>query len=135
MFPVSTNLIGMSLGFPDVCKMPTPAGPVPVPLPNISMTSTANPSSASANVLCRGGMTMTMKSNTLLSNGDEAGTLGGLISQRIMGQSYYAAGSFTIFVNSMPSARWLAPTTQNAMPPNAMGAQLVPSQIFVFNAC
>ena len=135
MFPVSTNLIGMSLGFPDVCKMPTPAGPVPVPLPNISMTTTCNPSTASANVLCRGGLTMTMKSETLLSNGDEAGTLGGMVSNRIMGATRYTTASFTIFTNSMPTARWLGTTMQNAMPPNAVGAQLVPSQIFVINAC
>ena len=78
---------------------------------------------------------MTMKSETLLSNGDEAGTLGGLISQRIMGAARYSTASFTIFTNSMPTGRWLGTTMQNAMPPNAVGAQLVPSQIFVFNAC
>ena len=30
---------GMSIVFPDVCKTPTPGGPVPTPYPNIGMVS------------------------------------------------------------------------------------------------
>ncbi len=30
---------GKSIAFPDVCKTPTPGGPVPIPYPNIAMSS------------------------------------------------------------------------------------------------
>ena len=30
---------GMSIVFPDVCKTPTPGGPVPIPYPNIGKAS------------------------------------------------------------------------------------------------
>ena len=30
---------GMTIAFPDVCKTPTPGGPVPIPYPNISKSS------------------------------------------------------------------------------------------------
>ena len=29
---------GMSMVFPDVCKTPSPGGPVPIPYPNIAMS-------------------------------------------------------------------------------------------------
>ena len=32
---------GMSIVFPDVCKTPTPGGPVPIPYPNIAKTALA----------------------------------------------------------------------------------------------
>ncbi len=76
-----------------------------------------------------------MKSEAMLSNGDEAGPLGGVVSNRIMGGTRYTTASFTIFSQAMPTTRWLSTTMQNAMPPNAVGAQLVPSQIFVIHAC
>jgi hypothetical protein len=34
MFPASTKRSGVTFSFPDVCKTPTPGGPVPVPYPN-----------------------------------------------------------------------------------------------------
>ncbi len=30
---------GLAVAFPDVCKTPTPGGPVPIPYPNIAMSS------------------------------------------------------------------------------------------------
>ena len=30
---------GMSPVFPDVCKTPSPGGPIPIPYPNIGMSS------------------------------------------------------------------------------------------------
>ena len=30
---------GMTIAFPDVCKTPTPGGPVPIPYPNIQLQS------------------------------------------------------------------------------------------------
>jgi carboxyl-terminal processing protease len=50
MLPASNRGPGMSLGFPDVCLTPSPAGPVPVPYPNIAMNAQAAPFSASVKV-------------------------------------------------------------------------------------
>ena len=33
---------GTTIAFPDVCKTPTPGGPVPIPYPNIGMSSTTS---------------------------------------------------------------------------------------------
>ena len=34
---------GVTIAFPDVCKTPSPAGPIPIPYPNIAKSSdTAN---------------------------------------------------------------------------------------------
>ena len=30
---------GVSIAFPDVCKTPSPAGPIPIPYPNIAKSS------------------------------------------------------------------------------------------------
>ena len=39
----NSQMMGMDMGFPDVCLTPTPAGPVPIPYPNIGMGPTAIP--------------------------------------------------------------------------------------------
>jgi len=41
MVPASTKPGNAILAFPDVCKTPTPGGPVPVPYPNQAMTGQA----------------------------------------------------------------------------------------------
>ncbi len=33
---------GQSIAFPDVCKTPSPGGPIPLPYPNIAMSSDAD---------------------------------------------------------------------------------------------
>jgi hypothetical protein len=38
MYPASTKQGAAVLAFPDVCKTPTPAGPIPVPYPNAQAT-------------------------------------------------------------------------------------------------
>ncbi len=30
---------GVATAFPDVCKTPSPAGPVPIPYPNVAMSA------------------------------------------------------------------------------------------------
>ena len=39
MFPASTKGGGAVLAFPDVCKTPSPAGPIPIAYPNVAMAS------------------------------------------------------------------------------------------------
>jgi len=40
------QLGGMNFGFPDVCKTPSPVGPIPIPYPNMATGMTANPATA-----------------------------------------------------------------------------------------
>jgi hypothetical protein len=69
---------GMSIAFPDVCKVPTPAGPIPIPFPNIARAS--DTSEGPDSVTCDGKMPMVKGAKYSKSMGDEAGTAGGVIS-------------------------------------------------------
>lgn len=74
---------GISIVFPDVCKTPTPGGPVPIPYPNIGKSSdtTKGPKS----VLTDGEMPMVKEAQYSRSTGDEAGTAKGVMSSDQMG--------------------------------------------------
>ncbi len=69
---------GMSLVFPDVCKTPTPGGPVPIPYPNTGMAS--DTSAGPTTVECDGKMPMVKGSKYSKTSGDEPGTVGGVVS-------------------------------------------------------
>lgn len=69
---------GQSIVFPDVCKTPTPAGPVPIPYPNIAKSS--DTSAGPTTVKCDGKMPMVKGAKYSKSMGDEAGSAGGIIS-------------------------------------------------------
>ena len=62
---------GMSPIFPDVCKTPTPAGPVPIPYPNVGKAS--DTSGGPSTVKTDGEMPMTKGAKYRMSSGDEAG--------------------------------------------------------------
>lgn len=85
IFGIATRQGGTTQAFPDTCKVPTPGGPVPSPFPNIAMLNQANPGTCSNKVKIGNqpsgidGMQITM------SSGDEAGTVGGVISNMIKG--------------------------------------------------
>jgi hypothetical protein len=69
---------GMSIVFPDVCKTPSPAGPIPIPYPNISKAS--DTSNGPSTVKCDEKMPMVKGATYSKSMGDEAGTVGGVVS-------------------------------------------------------
>lgn len=85
IFGIATKKGGTSQAFPDTCKVPTPGGPVPTPFPNVAMLNQLNPGTCTTKVKIENqpvgidGMMITM------SSGDEAGTLGGVISNMIKG--------------------------------------------------
>jgi len=85
---------GQSPIFPDVCKTPTPAGPVPIPYPNIGMSS--NTSSGPTTVKCDGQMPMTKDAKYMMSTGDEAGSAMGVMSSKIKGACEYMLYSFDV---------------------------------------
>lgn len=122
---------GTCMGFPDVCLTPTPAGPVPIPYPNIAMS--ANCPNPTFNILMECAPTLNTMSSIAMSNGNEAGTAGGVASHMIDGQTEFLVGSMTVMVDGMPLQRMTSMTGQNCMVKslNAPGACLVPSQFCV----
>jgi hypothetical protein len=87
---------GVTIAFPDVCKTPTPAGPVPVPYPNIARSS--DTAKGTKKVKCDGNPTCVKDSNFRMSTGDEAGTAGGgIVSGKIKGKAEFINFSFDVF--------------------------------------
>ncbi|MEW5723555.1 MAG: DUF4150 domain-containing protein [Thermodesulfobacteriota bacterium] len=123
---------GMDLGFPDCCNTPLAAGvPVPIPYPNIAMSATSAP--AAYNVLFDCMPVLNQMSEGLVSLGDQAGVMGGLVDVMIGGEAAYLVGCFTIIIGGAPAQRLTSVTGQNAlgMMPNGPGMCLCPSQVTV----
>ncbi len=85
---------GMSMAFPDVCKTPSPAGPIPIPYPNIGQAS--DTSQGPTTVKTDGEMPMVKGAKYMKSSGDEAGTAGGVMSSVNMGECEFMLYSFDV---------------------------------------
>src|SRR4026208_1028619 len=66
---------GVTIAFPDVCKTPSPGGPVPIPYPKIAKSS--DTAKGSKKGLVEGNPVRPKEGNFSTSTGDEAGTAGG----------------------------------------------------------
>jgi hypothetical protein len=115
---------GQCLAMPDVCQVPSPAGPVPTPFPNIGMPPMGD--SPTSKVLVSGMPALTKASKIPLTNGDQAGTAGGVVSGKVMGEVEFIAGSAKVKFEGQAAIRLSTPTKQNAG--NALGAVVAPSQ-------
>jgi len=123
--PASCKKGGMAMAFPDVCKTPAPpAPPVPIPYPNIAQIAQASKESKKVKICGKGGCTI--KTQVPRSNGDEAGTIGGMVSSCNMGKLEYVKGSSKVKYEGKKATFVSAPTKQNKG--NAVGAQVAPSQ-------
>ncbi|MCX7712069.1 MAG: DUF4150 domain-containing protein [Chthoniobacterales bacterium] len=134
MFPASTNSPqGICQAIPDVCKTPTPAGPVPVPYPNIAMLNQCNPSTLAQTVKICGFKAATVLTQTTMSNGDQAGTLGGVVSNTIMGPCQFKLGSMTVKIEGASAAYQGSIVAHNnvSTPNMPAGTQVAPSQTMV----
>jgi hypothetical protein len=85
---------GVSAVFPDVCKTPTPGGPVPVPYPNVGKA--ADTAKGPKDVVVDGCMPMVKGAVYSASSGDEAGTLGGVVSGTNRGVCEFMMFSFDV---------------------------------------
>jgi len=86
---------GQSPVFPDVCKTPSPGGPVPIPYPNLGKSSDS--SKGPKKVKCDGEMPMVKSAQYRMSTGDEAGTAGGgVLSNSTKGPSEFLLYSFDV---------------------------------------
>ena len=87
--------IGISTAtIPDVCKTPSPGGPVPIPYPNIATQSTLK--GGTTTVKAKGQMIAVKGSQYASSNGDEAGTAGGVKSGVNMKATDWITYSFDV---------------------------------------
>jgi hypothetical protein len=121
----NTQMMGMDMGFPDVCM--TPPGPVPVPYPNIAAGPMGVP--AAYNVLFMFAPAHNLSTKVVMTNGDNAGVATGVASGSVMGPSRHLTGAFTCLVGGLPATRVTSVALQNRT--NCPGVRLVPSQVKV----
>jgi|JI8StandDraft_1071087.scaffolds.fasta_scaffold89602_1 hypothetical protein len=97
---------GISIAtIPDVCKTPAPGGPVPIPYPNISMATMLT--KGSTTVKADGGMMIATKGSEFsMSNGDNAGVAGGVVSSTFMKESTWILYSFDVKIDGANACRF-----------------------------
>ena len=66
-----------------------------------------------------------MKTEPVMTNGDNAGVATGVASGTVMGPARTVTAAFTVLVGGMPLSRLTSITVQNST--NAPGAKIVPS--------
>ncbi len=108
---------GQSLVMPDVCKTPTPGGPVPIPYPNVGRS--ADVSKGPKTVTIRGNMPMVKGAQYQVSSGDEAGTVGGVVSSSTKGPCEFMNYSFDVKIEGKNVCRLGDPLFHNKK--NTMG--------------
>lgn len=96
--------IGISAAtIPNVCKTPSPGGPIPVPYPNIAKQSSLQ--SGTTTVKAEGQMIAVKGSQYASSNGDEAGTAGGVKSGVNMKATDWITYSFDVKMDGQNACR------------------------------
>lgn len=119
------------MAVPDTCN--TPAGPamVPVPYPNIGQVNTAK--KTVPEVLIQNKEAVVVGSELPSSNGDEAGTGGGLVSGTHGDKVAVKTGSGKVRLAGKQAGMLTSTTAQNGTNANApAGKQIAPSQTKVF---
>ncbi len=97
---------------PDVCKTPSPGGPVPIPYVNVARDGDLAKGSKSVSI--EGNPAALKDSNLSTSSGDEPGTAGGgLISSKTKGKMTWASASIDVKFEGKGVIRFLEPTQHN----------------------
>ena len=119
------------MGMPDVCLTPAPpAPPIPVPYPNMGMVAQAM--KTSLKVKLSGMVAVVEMSEIPMSQGDEAGTNGGVVSGQNMAKIVFNKGSMKVLVEGKGCAYLTAMTGHNGASANMpAGVQIAPSQVKV----
>lgn len=111
---------GTAIAGPDVCKTPTPSGPVPLPYFNTALSRQLRRGSKS--VRADGQPAMLKSSDISRSTGDEPGTLGGVISGKSGGKGLPRSYSLDVKFEGQPVVRFTDLLAQNAgAAPNTAG--------------
>lgn len=89
------STVGLSTAtLPDVCKTPSPAGPIPIPYPNVADQSSLDKGTKS--VKAKGNMVAIKGSEYSMSMGDEPGTVGGVTSNTFKKETSWITYSFDV---------------------------------------
>jgi hypothetical protein len=97
---------------PDVCKTPTPGGPVPMPYPNISQASSLSDGTTTVKV-DGGNMAAIKGSKFSMSSGDEPGSIGGIKSNTFKQASTWLLYSFDVKLDGQNACRFSDKKFQN----------------------
>ena len=129
--PASCKCGGQCFAMPDVCLTPAPPGPpVPVPYPNIGMVPMAVKTSTKVKIT---GMFAVIETSEIpMSQGDEAGVNGGVVSGQNMAKIVYNQGSSVVSIEGKGAAFLTSMTGHNGANANMpAGNQIAPSQAVV----
>lgn len=97
---------------PDVCKTPSPGGPVPLPYPNVSLSSSL--AKGTTTVKADGGNMIANKGSEFsMSQGDEPGTVGGVKSSTFKKESTWITYSFDVKMEGKNACRLTDKKFQN----------------------
>lgn len=122
---------GIAVAFPDVCKTPSPAGPIPVPYPNVSKS--ADLSKGTKTIQIEGAAIMIRGSEFSTSTGDEPGSLGGVISGKTKGKAVPISYSFDVKFEGKLVVRnfdLVISNDMNTPPTPIIQKQVLPTQLF-----
>lgn len=126
-FPGASKGGGMNIGFPDVCKVPAPPAPfVPTPFPNMAQVRNSSGTKAKVKILNKDSVVESSAPSS--SNGDEAGTLKGLVKPMCGSKSKFLKGSTKVKAQGKKMVPHLTPTSHNGGNLPAGGVHCVPSQ-------
>jgi len=135
--------IGLSTAtIPDVCKTPSPGGPVPLPYPNIADQSSLT--DGTTTVTAKGQMIAVKGSHYGRSNGDEPGTAGGVKSDVNMKATDWITYSFDVKMDGENACRHTDKKFHNNqntvdlagnLDPNNPPAGLTPEQRALWKPC
>lgn len=97
---------------PDVCKTPSPGGPIPLPYPNVSMSNTLD--KGTTTIKADGGNMIAIKGSEFsMSQGDEPGTAGGVKSSTFKKESTWILYSFDVKMDGQNACRLTDKKFQN----------------------
>jgi hypothetical protein len=125
---INTLEDGKCIGFPDVCKTPVPNGILPIPYTNTAECCLAESGSFSSKVFVNGMNALHLNTTITQSNGNEAGTAGGVASGRFRGPACFLSGSNAVLIEGAPAVALGSSTGQNGSTPNCTGNCITPSQ-------
>ena len=96
--------VGLSTAtLPDVCKTPSPGGPVPIPYPNFADQGSLDKGTKS--VKAKGSMIAIKGSEYSMSFGDEPGTVGGVTSNTFKKETAWITYSFDVKMDGENACR------------------------------
>jgi uncharacterized Zn-binding protein involved in type VI secretion len=118
---------GMSMSSLDVCYTQVGPAQVPIPYPNMAETAMATPTTTK--VFIMGTPALIKTSKVALSQGDDAGVKGGIMSGKFIQEMVFTSVSTSVMFEGKGVARFGDPTKNNKE--NAMGTIIEPSQSVV----